>query len=93
VATYEASSSFYENKLEILGYNDTQEHKVELFTYNRAQELSNPVVVTIQPLESPLSKVVKTVNIISDFGGAQFNWVNELKAPLTFEFLASRFTG
>ncbi|HHU96358.1 MAG: DUF5000 domain-containing lipoprotein [Bacteroidota bacterium] len=92
-ATYEASSSFYENKLEILGYNDTQEHKVELFTYNRAQELSNPVVVTIQPLESPLSKVVKTVNIISDFGGAQFNWVNELKAPLTFEFLAQDSLG
>lgn len=90
---YEASSSYYENKLEILGYNDTQAHEVELFTYNRAQELSDPVKVTINPLESPLSKVIKTVNIISDFGGAQFNWINEDNAPLTFEFLAQDSLG
>lgn len=85
---YEASSSFYENKLEILGFNDTLTHEVELYTYNRAQELSNPVKITFNPLESALSKVVKSVNIVSDFGGAQFNWINELKAPLTLEFLA-----
>lgn len=91
--TYEASSSFYENKLEILGFNDTLAHEVELFTYNRAQELSDPVKITINPLESALSKVVRSVNIVSDFGGAQFNWVNELKAPLTFEFLAQDSLG
>lgn len=91
--TYEASSSFYENKLEILGYNDTLSHEVELYTYNRAQELSDPVKVTFTPLESPLSKVIKTMNIISDFGGAQFNWENEYNAPLAFEFLAQDSLG
>lgn len=91
--TYEASSSFYENKLEIIGYNDTLSHEVELYTFNRAQELSDPVKITIKPLESALNKVVKTVNIISDFGGAQFNWINELRAPLTLEFLAQDSLG
>lgn len=91
--TYEASSSFYENKLEILGFNDTLVHEVRLFTYNRAQELSDSVIVSFNPLESPLSKVIPTVRIISDFGGAQFNWTNEYKAPMNFEFLAQDSLG
>lgn len=91
--TYEATSSFYENKLEILGFNDTLTHEVKLYTYNRALEFSNPVSVSFNPLESSLSKVTKTVKIISDFGGAQFNWINEDKAPLTFEFMAQDSLG
>lgn len=91
--TYEAASSFYENKLEIIGFNDTLMHEVKLYTYNRAQELSDPVLVSFKPLESSLSKVIKTVKIISDFGGAQFNWINEDKAPLTFEFMAQDSLG
>ena len=50
--TYEATSSFYENKLEILGFNDTLTHEVKLYTYNRALEFSNPVSVSFNPLES-----------------------------------------
>ena len=86
--TYEATSSFYENKLEVLGYIDTMMHDVQIITFNRALEQSDPLKVSFKPKEAPLNKVVKTVSIISDFGGAQFNWKNEFNAPLTFEFLA-----
>ncbi|WP_106832151.1 DUF5000 domain-containing lipoprotein [Parabacteroides pacaensis] len=89
----ETSASFYENKLTINGYNDTLSHEVELYTVNRAQELSDPVKVTFTPLESSLNKTQKTVSIISDFGGAQFNWRNVDKAPLTMEFLAQDSLG
>ncbi len=91
--SYEAMASFYENKLEVLGFNDTMSHEVKIYTFNRAEELSDPVVVSFTPLESPLSKVSKTVSIISDFGGAQFNWINEEKAPLNFEFLTQDSLG
>jgi hypothetical protein len=91
--TYEATSSFYENKLEILGFNDTLSHVVELFTFNRALELSEPVRVTFNPKESALNKVIKSISIVRDFGGAQFNWINEDRAPLTFEFLAQDSLG
>lgn len=90
---YEATASFYENKLEILGFNDVMSHEVKIYTFNRAEELSDPVSVTFTPLESPLSKVARTVNIISDFGGAQFKWVNEDKAPLNFEFITEDSLG
>ena len=89
----EVSSSFYDNKLTIVGYNDMQEHTAEVYVFNRALELSDPVTVTFTPLESPLTKVEKSMHIVNDFGGAQFQWRNELKAPIIFEFLAADSVG
>ncbi|GKG71269.1 hypothetical protein CE91St1_04120 [Parabacteroides goldsteinii] len=83
----EANASFYENKLKIQGYNDTLEHTAILYAINRAQELSDPIEVKFRPLESPLSKAIKSVTIEADFGGARFNWKNPDKAPLNVEFL------
>jgi hypothetical protein len=90
---YESTTSFYDNKLVIEGFNDTQEHEAALYVVYRAQETSDPAVVRFTPLESSLSKVIKTVDIVSDFGGARFSWINEDKAALTFEFLAQDSTG
>lgn len=87
------TASFYENKLIVQGYNDVEQHEVELYAVNRAQEVSDPVTVSFRPLESSLSKIAKTISIISDFGGAQFNWKNEDKAPVTMEFLAQDSVG
>ncbi len=91
--TYEATASFYENKLKIEGYNDVLGHDVKVVAVNRAQEESDPVTVTFTPLESSLSKVSKTMEIISAFGGAQYSWLNTDKAPLTFEFFAQDSLG
>ncbi|MDR1221497.1 MAG: DUF4959 domain-containing protein [Tannerella sp.] len=91
--SYESISSYYENTLRVEGFNDLKEHEVTLYTVNRAQEVSDPVTVKFVPLESPLSKVLKTVTIISDFGGANFAWVNEDKQPITFELMAQDSIG
>src|SRR3546814_1804497 len=56
----EVSSSFYDNKLTVVGYNDMLEHTADIYVFNRALELSDPVNVTFTPLESPLSKVGKS---------------------------------
>lgn len=89
----EVSSSFYDNKLTIVGFNDMSEHTADIYVFNRALELSDPVTITFTPLESPLSKVEKSMAIINDFGGAQFQWANELKAPIVFDFLAADSVG
>lgn len=86
---FEVTSSFYDNTLNIVGFNDQEEHTAEIYVFNRALELSDPVKITFTPLESALSKVRKSLDIISDFGGAQFRWMNELKSPIIFEFLAA----
>lgn len=84
---YEITASYYENKLLLQGYNDTLEHTAMLYAVNRAQELSDPIEIKFNPLESALSKAVKSVSISADFGGACFNWNNPEKAPITAEFL------
>lgn len=84
--TYEQSSSFYENKVELLGYIDTNEHQATLYTINRAQEVSDPVMVSFTPFEASLTKITRTIDIISDFGGAQYSWKNEDKFPVNLEF-------
>ena len=83
----EVMASYYENKLLLQGYNDTLEHTAVLYAVNRAQELSDPVEVKFYPLESPLSKAIKTVRIKADFGGANFSWGNSDKVPLNVELL------
>lgn len=83
----EIMASYYENKLLVQGYNDTLEHTVTLYAVNRAQELSDPVVIKFYPQESPLSKAIKTATIKANFGGASFSWRNSDKVPLNVEFL------
>ncbi|MGN7723118.1 DUF5000 domain-containing lipoprotein [Chitinophaga sp. 22620] len=82
---YESVSSMYSNKVTVMGFNDENEHEVLLYTVNRAQEVSDPVKCTIKPMKSPLRLTAATVQIQSDFGGARFSWMNELKSPLAFE--------
>lgn len=89
----EVSVSYFENKLQIQGYNDTQEHTAVLYVVNRAQELSDPVEVKFRPLESSLNKAIKSAKIEADFGGARFTWKNEEKAPLNIEFFGPDTTG
>jgi hypothetical protein len=89
----EATTSFYDNELEIIGYNDTGSHEVVVYSVNRAQEYSDPQTVSITPLESPLSKAAKSLVIVPDFGGANFSWRNEDGKALSFEFLAETETG
>lgn len=90
---YEVTASYYENKLLVQGYNDTLEHTATLYAVNRAQELSDPVEMKFSPLESSLTKAMKTVVIEPDFGGARFTWRNPEKEPLTIEFLGPDSTG
>jgi hypothetical protein len=84
---HEVVASYYENFLTIKGYADTLEHEAQVFVINRAQELSDPVTVKFRPLESPLSKVIKSIKIEPDFGGAYFEWLNEDEANFIFEFM------
>jgi hypothetical protein len=82
----ESSTSFYTSFMTIDGYNDTDEHEAEIYTINRAREMSDPVRFKFRPGESSLSKTTKSMRILSDFGGVNFSWINPDKAMLIFEF-------
>jgi hypothetical protein len=82
----EAVASYYANHLTLEGFIDTLQHEAKLYAISRAQEQSDVVTVLFTPLESSLSKTAKSVEIISDFGGANFSWLNRDTATLTFDF-------
>jgi hypothetical protein len=89
----ESVTSFYESALLLEGYNDTKEHEVQVYTINRAQESSDPANVKFTPLESPIAKTIRSLNIVPDFGGANFSWKNEDQTALTFEFMTTDSLG
>ncbi len=88
----ESKSSIYLPYIEILGYGDTGQHEVSLFTVDRGENRSEPVVVTIQPLAPFVSSVKETISMTPDFGGVMFRWENPGNAPLAFIILAEDST-
>jgi hypothetical protein len=89
----ESSSSFYTSYMTIDGYNDTDEHEAEIYTINRAREMSDPVTVRFRPGESSLNKVATSMQIVGDFGGVNFSWRNPDRATLIYEFYTENEQG
>jgi hypothetical protein len=89
----EVMASYFVDTLKLEGFVDMLEHEVTLYSISRSQVLSDPVKVYFTPLESSLSKVIKTVQIFADFGGATFQWKNEDNALLMFDLLAENEQG
>ncbi|MDR2472256.1 MAG: DUF4959 domain-containing protein [Tannerella sp.] len=89
----EVMASYFIDTLTVEGFTDTGQHEAMLYTVSRSQQLSEPVTVSFTPLESPLSKIKKTVRIFPDFGGATFKWKNEDRALFVFDLLVEDANG
>lgn len=57
----QVKSSFYNNSLAVEGFADTKPHVVTLYAVNRSETVSEPVQVTITPLESPIWAVMRSL--------------------------------
>lgn len=71
--TMEVKSSYYNNSLEVEGFADAQDYDVKLYSVNRSEVASAPVVVKIHPLESPIWDVFRSLDIKAAFGGIRVN--------------------
>jgi hypothetical protein len=89
----EVKASTYDNKLQILGYGDTEEKEVSIFAVDRSENLSEAVTFTASPLTPPVTIIQETMEITADFGGAKYKWTNEQKAPLAILFFAKNANG
>lgn len=80
----EIKSSFYANSLIVDGFGDTTEYKVNLVTVGRNTLESDPVVVTVKPLRSPIYDVYESiVNTAKEtFGGIKFSIENPAEADV-----------
>lgn len=81
----EVVASSYENKLKIVGFNDTEKHTASIYVVSRSMELSDPVNVEFIPEKSGLALASESLGVVEDFGGVRFEWINKVKERLTAE--------
>ena len=79
----EVKASYYKNTLTVEGFADEEEHEVKLYAVNRSEVSSDPVSVTIQPLESPIWEVFRSLQATTAFGGVRLTAKNELRNDLS----------
>jgi hypothetical protein len=72
----EVKSSYYNNSLEVEGFADAAEYEVKLYSVNRSETVSNPVVVKIYPLESPIWGVFRSLDVKAAFSGIRVDATN-----------------
>lgn len=80
--SYSFSSSYYVDSLDVYGFGDTIAYEVELYAVDRAGNKSAPTIVTVKPLESAISRVVKSIQVKSGFSSFFIDWTNELKQSI-----------
>lgn len=81
----EVKVSYFDNKLTVMGFGDTNARTVKLYAVDRSENQSEPVEFTAAPLAPPVRLIQDSLQIISDFGGAKYTWVNRTAAPIAIE--------
>jgi len=89
----EVKASVFMNKLQILGFGDTTEKTVSLYSVDRSENVSAAITVKATPLTPPVFIIQETMEITSDYGGARFAWENALNTPITIELLTANAQG
>ena len=75
-------SSQYKNEILIDGFPDTKPHQVKLYTVNKAEVESDPVVVTVEPKVPLFDLVFARMQIAPTFGGVRITSINEHKGDI-----------
>lgn len=69
-------ASFYEDFVEIEGFNDTLSHPVSIYAVDRSNNHSEPVIEQVSPLVSHIYLVQESVVLQPDLGGVKIKWEN-----------------
>jgi hypothetical protein len=74
-----AKASYYSDTLLLQGFGDTSEYEVKVYSVNKSEQRSAPVVVKVKPLTSPVEEVYKSIvdlGVKADFGGLNVGFIN-----------------
>lgn len=78
----EMRSSAFANTVKVMGYSRSVKSEVKLISVDRSRNESEPVICEIEPFDSPIFDVVRSVTVIPGFGGIKLNWENPEKADV-----------
>ena len=76
-AEREVRASYYTNTMTLDGFFDTEEHEVKIYSYNKSEVASEPVIIKVRPEESPIWEVRRTLELNADFMGVRVTAENE----------------
>lgn len=76
------SSSYFVDSLDVVGFGDTIEYVIELYSMDRAGNKSEIVPVKVVPMESSISRVVKSLQVKPGFSSFFVDWENELEQSI-----------
>jgi hypothetical protein len=79
----EVKSSYYNNSLEVEGFANAAEYEVKLYSVNRSETQSAPVLVKINPLKSPIWDVFESIDVKAAFGGIRIDAANPNRQDLS----------
>lgn len=77
--TFTFASSYFVDSLDIYGLPSEEEQKIKIYTTNRAGEKSDPIFVSVKPLEPAFLRVAKDVLVKPGFSSLMVDWINELE--------------
>lgn len=78
----ESKSSIYSDSLLLEGFGETKEYKVKVYSVGKNNKASEPVLITVNPLEPAVNLAFEDLTIEAAFGGVKVKLKNELKANL-----------
>ena len=78
----EVRASMFKNSLEIKGFARSQKHNVQLISVDRSQNESAPVVVEIEPKDSPIYAIKESLKLEATWGGFKLYWDNPEKEQI-----------
>jgi hypothetical protein len=85
----ETKSSYYSDTITVEGFAKKQAYEVTLYAVSRANVMSDPVTVTVNPDTPPYLLMKPTVRVLADFGGLKISGDNPSKKPLGVILLAA----
>lgn len=83
----EERASYFKNTLTVMGFGDTREKEVLLYTVSRSEVASAPVSVKVKPLPPPIEDIYASLLTIPAFGGVNVAYKNVHKAKVVVEVL------
>lgn len=89
----EQKTSIYDGQMTLRGFGDTREYEVTLYAVDRSTNKSEPSIITIKPLTSPVQQAYSTLDYYSDFGGITVSLKNESQDNLVVSVLTKDSLG
>ncbi len=80
-------TSIFNNSIVIRGFAKSSRTTVQLISVDRSQNESTPIIVEIEPEDSPIFDVFASMNVVASFGGIKITWANEEKEDIVIGIL------